>query len=508
VRIANPYRLRAGRFSHLFVASLQDGEFPSFGGGSPFLSDEQRAQLGLPARVETEAEERYLFYACLSLPIDGLWLSCRISDENGGAEQPSPLIGEVRRLLDPPPPEDPGEPDPLDTVLVRGRGLDEVAFAPAAAPSEDELARSLALAPAAERDGVLAGLDLGDGVAGRIGERLARASEREARTRAPGPLRLPEVIAELASRQEYGGTTLESFKVCPYRWFVDRELRPQPLGPLAEPIEQGNLMHSVLEALYSERPGGDAIPRPGSLDVWLERAGALLAEVAAAEELDGTTPAERAIRRRIDRLLAAFLRREAGRDPALLEPRLLEAGFGSEEEYEKPPLDLGGFLLHGRIDRVDVDAAGASGLLQDYKVSRTATPWKKFGDDGKLQLPLYLLALRDLWGIEAAGAVYQPLRATDDPRPRGLLRAEAGAELAGYELVGTDRIGDPEFEEVLEKARSTASDAVRRMREGDIDREPIGGECPRHCGFAPICRRERGAVADLLDPDEKAEAPA
>ena len=43
VRIASPYRLRAGRFGHLFVASLQDGEFPRRDGGSPFLSDEQRA---------------------------------------------------------------------------------------------------------------------------------------------------------------------------------------------------------------------------------------------------------------------------------------------------------------------------------------------------------------------------------------------------------------------------------------------------------------------------------
>ena len=28
VRIASPYRLRAGRFDHVFVGSLQDGEFP------------------------------------------------------------------------------------------------------------------------------------------------------------------------------------------------------------------------------------------------------------------------------------------------------------------------------------------------------------------------------------------------------------------------------------------------------------------------------------------------
>jgi len=43
VRIASPYRLRASRFEHAFVASLQDGEFPRRDRGEdPFLSAAQR----------------------------------------------------------------------------------------------------------------------------------------------------------------------------------------------------------------------------------------------------------------------------------------------------------------------------------------------------------------------------------------------------------------------------------------------------------------------------------
>ena len=145
MRIASPYRLRAARFDHVFVASLQDGEFPRRDrGGDPFLSDEQRAPLGLARARDTEAEERYLFHVCLSLPDRGLFLSYRDSDENGGAEARSPLLDDVRRLLDPPPPAEPGAADPLDAELVRGRGLGELVFPPAAAPSETELARSLA----------------------------------------------------------------------------------------------------------------------------------------------------------------------------------------------------------------------------------------------------------------------------------------------------------------------------------------------------------------------------
>ncbi len=120
VRIADPYRLRAGRFDHVFVASLQDGEFPRRDrGGDPFLSEAQRQTLGLEARRDTEAEERYLFQACLSLPRERLFLSYRDSDENGAAEPRSPFLDEVRLLLDPPP--DGELPDAVEESLTRSR---------------------------------------------------------------------------------------------------------------------------------------------------------------------------------------------------------------------------------------------------------------------------------------------------------------------------------------------------------------------------------------------------
>jgi len=502
VRIASPYRLRAGRFAHVFVASLQDGEFPRRDGGSPFLSDEQRGQLGLPERAETEAEERYLFYVCLSLPTRGLWLSCRVSDESGGAEQPSPLLGEVRRMLDPPPPAEPGAADPLDSELVRGRGLGELVFPPAEAPSETELARALAARGEGEDHGAsLASLGVGLDPAGRIQASLDAAAGRERRTRAPGPLTVPAVVEALAQREEYGGTTLENFAVCSYRWFADHELAPEPLGPKPEGLTQGTLMHSALERLYRERPGGDPLPRPASLQAWIARGLELVAEEAEAGGLQGSSPSEIAMRRRVETLLETFLRREAARTaPAVLpDLDLLEGSFGSEEGSDRPGLDLGGWLLHGRIDRVDT--AGRSGLVQDYKLSAKVTPWAAFENEGKLQLPLYLIALRELWGIEPLGGVYQPLRASRDTRPRGLVREGAGlGEPGDLPLVGNDLLADEDFEAQLGRAAERASAIVDRMRRGDIARDPLRDRCPDYCGFAPICRRERGAPRE---PDEE-----
>jgi ATP-dependent helicase/DNAse subunit B len=507
VRIASPYALRATRIKHLFVASLQDGEFPRHGTDGPFLSDEQRTALGLPERAETEAEERYLFHVCLAQPTERLYLSYRTSDEAGGAEPRSPFVDEVRRLLDPPPPEG-DEEDPVEVRLTRSRGLGEVLFSPSEAPSEPELARSLAassVAPAEALDSLGVGGERGE----RLGTVLSAAAESELATRRPGPMQVEAVKEALRGVPAYGGTTLETFDVCSYRWFVDHELRPQPLEPAPDPLVQGGLMHSALERLYKERPGEDAIPRPADVEAWIARGRELVDEVTEALT---DHPADRAMRRRIERLLVAFLRREAARENPRLRPSLLEAGFGEGEETDRPALPIGDWALHGQIDRVD--EGDGVGLAIDYKLAREVTPVAKFVEKGTLQLPLYLLALRELWGIDVVGGLYQPLRPTANPRPRGLVRREDGEGLLGdVGLYDRDLLSSEDFEAALNDAAGRATAAVARMRVGDIDRDPgppegVKGhdQCPKYCGFAPICRRERAPF--FLPEDDEEEEPA
>jgi hypothetical protein len=313
VRIASPYRLRAGRFDHVFVGSLQDGEFPRRDrGGDPFLSEAQRGSLGLDPRRDSEAEERYLFGVCLSLPRRRLFLSYRDSDESGGAEARSPLLDDVRVLLSPPP--DDSSPDPVEQAITDSRDLAQIVHPLAEAPSADELARALAVhGPDADPAALLAAVGVEGELSVALGDRIAAARAAETASRAPGPLRNPAAIESLAAVPAYGGTTLEGFDLCSYRWFVSHELDPQPLDPVPDPLVQGGLMHGALDRLYRERPGGDALPRPGSLPAWIERGRELVAEIVAEREL-GSHPAERAMARRVERLLERFLAEEAGRE--------------------------------------------------------------------------------------------------------------------------------------------------------------------------------------------------
>ena len=108
----------------------------------PFLSERQRDSLGLQPRHDNEAEERYLFHACLALPRRRLFLSYRDSDENGARR--GALAAARRRQADA---RRPGGEE------IRGRALADVVYRIADAPSEDELARAIAACGTGRRSG-------------------------------------------------------------------------------------------------------------------------------------------------------------------------------------------------------------------------------------------------------------------------------------------------------------------------------------------------------------------
>jgi hypothetical protein len=116
-------------------------------------------------------------------------------------------------------------------------------------------------------------------------------------------------------------------------------------------------------------------------------------------------------------------------------------------------------------------------------------------NEGKLQLQLYMLAARERLGLEPIGGLYQPLGAYGDRRPRGMVRKSEvgeGGLFEGLELsVKGDAVSDEEFEAALADAKERAIENGRRMRAGDITRDPLGGVCSEYCTFQPICRLER-----------------
>ena len=90
--------------------------------------------------------------------------------------------------------------------------------------------------------------------------------------------------------------------------------------------------------------------------------------------------------------------------------------------------------------------------MHDYKSGRSAHSAAQIQQEQRLQIPLYMLVLRDLVGVEPLGGLYRPL--AGERKPRGLLRASAKEELPGY--ARNDYLDDDEFWSRLETARDDA----------------------------------------------------
>jgi RecB family exonuclease len=188
--------------------------------------------------------------------------------------------------------------------------------------------------------------------------------------------------------------------------------------------------------------------------------------------------------------LEQLVRQEAESSSPLV-PDRFEVSFGSERSAPELQrgLDLGGFTVSGKIDRIDRDPFGARGVVVDYKSGKTAHSARKIETELHLQIPLYMLVLRDLVGIEPLGGVYRAL--AGEGQARGLLREEARDDaLPGYSR--NDYVDEEAFWGQIERAADHARGLVERVRAGDVRHDPKGGfPCPSWCDKWPMCRVRR-----------------
>jgi hypothetical protein len=205
--------------------------------------------------------------------------------------------------------------------------------------------------------------------------------------------------------------------------------------------------------------------------------------------LDLTPLQEAELRQTLLADLEGFVRDEAASELRFV-PRRLEVAFGSERAA--PELRRGlplaeDLWLSGKIDRIDVDPFSARGLVQDYKSGQGAHSAREIDREVRLQIPLYVLALRDLVGLEPLGGIYRAL--SGKRVTRGMLRASAREELPGF--APDDYLDEEAFWAQVELARERAAERARRIQAGDVRHDPKGDGCPSWCDLWPMCRVPR-----------------
>lgn len=455
VRVAAPEAVRARRYATVLVLGLQEREFPRRAIAEPFLSDELRREvneaggLALPIREDELDRERHLFYVCASRAERRLLLSRRLTDEDGGPDAPSFFLDDVRDLF--------GD-GALDAATVR-RPLGEVTWDPARAPTELEHGRTLA----------------------------ARGPRRS--PPAPAGLHAPSVLAELASRRDFSAGELEAFAGCGVRWLVEKVLRPEGLDPDPEALVRGRLAHEALKLTLErlrERTGSARVT-PETLPDAESILAEALEDLEGKERISAREGRRHAALARLEAELRRHLRREARADSAF-EPRELELAFGLDRDDEALPalaLEPENLSVRGRIDRVDVH--GDRAVVRDYKAGSLVEGVGAWDDGDRLQVPLYMLAARDLLGLEPAGGLYVPL--CGGGRSRGVVCGD-DAEAIGGNLSGSDVRDQVGVEATLLSARRRVGEVVERIRAGAVR------PCPERCGpgggcrYPAICRAE------------------
>jgi ATP-dependent helicase/nuclease subunit B len=477
VAVVDLLRARTRRFDAVFVLGLEEGSLPRRGAGSPFLDDDARRGLdergARLARPDPVARDRYLFYTACTRGSERLYLVREAADDDGSPREASPFWNDVQALFD------------GDDVRrwIRRRPLSALTWSLEEAPTERERLR--ALAELAARDSAAA-------------DALARANGWErrlerARTafRRPTKLTHPLVLEQLGSRTTFAVTELERFADCSSAWFVERFLSPKTIDAEPDALQRGIVAHSALHRFFSRVPAELGVEKlePQHVEAATGLMRRCLDKALAGVRMDLTEMQERELDQTLWRDLAAFVEEECESQQPLV-PRRFEVSFGSDRAA--PELQRGlelapGLTLSGKIDRIDVDPFGARGVVQDYKSGKSAHSARQIESELRLQIPLYMLVLRDLVGLEPLGGLYRPLAGAR--KPRGLVRASEAETLPGY--VSHDYLDEEAFWGVVSSARGTATALAERMQAGDVRHDPLGGECPSWCDLWPMCRIER-----------------
>ncbi|MGD0273561.1 MAG: PD-(D/E)XK nuclease family protein [Gaiellaceae bacterium] len=487
VVISDLLQVRARRFRVVFLLGLEEGTFPRRASRQQLLGEEARERLEAHAAAPPPADElehdRFLFYNACTRAYERLYLVRESANEEGSPRQASPFWEELRELF-----------DSADVERwTKRRSLSKLVWEEVgAAPSERERLRSLVALASSELPRARA-LARANGWERQL-ERALGAFER------PTVLRNPAVLEEFRARTTFSVTELEAFGGCSAMWLVERIVSPREIDGEVDAKLRGLVAHQVLYRFYSGLPKrlGTEKVEPDKLDRALEFLGECLSEAITSQvrlELDELE--RRELEAGLQRDLEHFVRSEAV-SPLPLVPRRFEIAFGTERSAAelRRGLDLGGFSLSGKIDRIDLDPFAARGLVQDYKSGKTAHSAAQIESELKLQLPLYVLVLRDLVGVEPLGGIY---RALAGERPaRGLLRLEAKEDgVPGF--VTNDYLEEEPFWGKVEWAAASARDFVVRIRAGDVRHDPLGRElgpgsknvCPSWCQLAPLCRVPR-----------------
>ena len=542
VLVGSIERSRHPDLKAVFLVGATQRQFPAPVGSDSILSDDDRkaadsAGFELAATASQELVERqYLAYIAFTRPSEFLCVTYPVTDDKGSGVPRSQFIDNIESLFDNLKEESiAGEQSEIDKVhnqselvdlLCRSLGKDTVRNS--MEDSQEELGKFL--------DDICDDDELSES-----GSRVLSAINYDNRAELD-----KEVVGKLFGEWvRSSATRLSTFAACPYKYFARYvlDLKEREEFKL-EPLDLGNFYHRVLDAmqkkLIEKNKDFAAVEDEQLLKLlneqilYFTQTDAFISNFArrsahntfiissAAEVLENCVLA-----------VAQMVRTGSFR------PTLSEASFGqvrdAQERIGKFELALEDsrlLSLDGKIDRLDIAEIDGKiiAAVFDYKRRETSFNWPKFYYGLDMQLPIYLLAVKNSDKPKVknvAGAFYLPvetaigqaaidelsLRAEKfEYKARGIFNGEFFRQLdtstnSGWGKYYNFRIsskdgqyGDygksgalkpDDFDKVLEFARQRIAGLAAEILSGRIEVRPyrLGTESPcGYCKYKPVCR--------------------
>ncbi|MHC4498635.1 MAG: PD-(D/E)XK nuclease family protein [Planctomycetota bacterium] len=524
----------------VFLIGATQRQFPAPINVAGILTDEDRQISGssgfplAPTARQKLVERQYLAYIAFTRPSEFLYVTYPLTDDRGSPECRSQFIANLESLF-----EDLREESiaaeqisvenihnkaELTEVLCTRLGKDTSAdSAPSSRDSLGELLDDIA------RDEQLA----------EVRSQVVSAVNYDNRARLD-----KSIIEKLFDQHlDSSATRLSTFAACPYQYFARYILELEERREFKfEPLDVGNFYHRALDALLkkmtAEKKDFATTQDDQLLKILREQIRELVQTNSFISNFAGRSPHNAFIIHEAcdvleDCVLAIAEMVRAGS----FRPRRSEVAFGQVKdkiesigEYRIGLADSRLLLLNGKIDRVDfADVDGTkTAIVFDYKRRDKSFNWSQFYYGLDMQLPIYMLAVRNSSETQAdvAGAFYMPVEVT--PKQTTLDELSSTAESFGYKAKGLfngefaphlDRnasrdssfynfyvtkdgrpygsydnrgaLKTPDFEKTLKFTEKKTVQLAEEILSGKIDVSPyrLGTQSPcSYCRYKPVCR--------------------
>jgi ATP-dependent helicase/nuclease subunit B len=427
VLVGSIERSRHPDLKAVFLIGATQKQFPVPVGSTGILTDEDRnvaesADFPLaPGTDRTLAERRYLAYIAFTRPSELLYMTYPAIDEKGSGVPRSQFVDQLESMFEDLAEESiAGEQDNIESVhnsteladlLCSRLGRD------APTPQATDNAQLDKLLDDIHTDAQLAD----------VGSAVLSALNYDNRAELNG-----EVVAEFFGRKlNSSATALSTFAKCPYQHFARYVLELKERQEFKfEPLDLGSFYHRALDAwLKRVKAGGldfGTVSDEQLVEILREEISRLVAEDAFLSNFVRHGPHNTFIIDNAGEVLADCAPAVAQMIRAgCFEPTLSEVSFGRARDagdtlgdYELALPDGRVLSLSGKIDRLDVAKSdgGQIAIVFDYKRSKDKAKfeWKDFYHGLDMQLPIYMLAVRNTSGgrdiaRQVVGAFYMPV---------------------------------------------------------------------------------------------------